>query len=115
VVNYDLPQDREDYVHRIGRTARAGATGKAITLACEEYVMALEQIEAFIGHKIPVEWAEDDLFVEVAASPRHHRRPTATRHHHDQATKPLSRAAPSPSKGSRPEEPPRRRRRRSGA
>jgi ATP-dependent RNA helicase RhlB len=70
VINYDLPQDCEDYVHRIGRTARAGATGKAITLACEEYVMALEQVEAFIGHKIPVEWAEDELFPSVTPVPR---------------------------------------------
>ena len=38
VVNYDLPQDAEDYVHRIGRTARAGASGRALTLACESYV-----------------------------------------------------------------------------
>ena len=38
VINYDIPQDAENYVHRIGRTARAGKTGKAITLACEEYV-----------------------------------------------------------------------------
>jgi len=63
VFNYDIPQDREAYVHRIGRTARAGAKGKAICLADEEYVMGLEDIEAYIGHKIPVEWAEDDLFI----------------------------------------------------
>jgi ATP-dependent RNA helicase RhlB len=53
VINYDLPQDPEDYVHRIGRTARAGASGKAISLACETYVYSLEAIEEFIGHKIP--------------------------------------------------------------
>jgi ATP-dependent RNA helicase RhlB len=63
VVNYDLPQDPEDYVHRIGRTARAGASGKAISLADEEYVLALPAIEELIGHKIPVEWAGEDLFV----------------------------------------------------
>ncbi len=73
VINYDLPQDAEDYVHRIGRTARAGATGKAIALACEEYVMALEAIEAFIGHKVPVEWADDHLFLPVTPAPRRHR------------------------------------------
>ncbi|MBI3608147.1 MAG: DEAD/DEAH box helicase [Nitrospirae bacterium] len=75
VVNFDLPQDREDYVHRIGRTARAGATGKAISLACEEYVMTLDDIEAFTGHKVPVEWAEDELFLPVAHTPRRARRP----------------------------------------
>ena len=68
VVNYDLPQDPEDYVHRIGRTARAGASGKAISLADEACVLALPAIEELIGHKIPVEWASDDLF--VAPSPR---------------------------------------------
>jgi ATP-dependent RNA helicase RhlB len=70
VVNYDIPQDPEDYVHRIGRTARAGAAGKAISLACEEYAMGLEAIEAYIGRKIPVEWAEDDWFAKVTSAPR---------------------------------------------
>jgi len=63
VINYDLPEDSEDYVHRIGRTARAGAEGKAISLADEKGVLSLEAIEAFIGHPIPTEWAEDELFV----------------------------------------------------
>jgi ATP-dependent RNA helicase RhlB len=63
VVNYDLPQDCEDYVHRIGRTARAGAEGKAISLADEDGVLYLEAIEEYIKHKIPTEWAEDELFV----------------------------------------------------
>ncbi|HUI67165.1 MAG TPA: DEAD/DEAH box helicase [Nitrospirota bacterium] len=63
VINYDLPQDAEDYVHRIGRTGRAGATGKAISLADEEYVYSLEDIEKYIGQKIPVEWADEGMFV----------------------------------------------------
>lgn len=63
VINYDLPEDCEDYVHRIGRTARAGAEGKAISLADEKGVLSLEAIEAYIGHPIPTEWAEDELFV----------------------------------------------------
>ena len=54
VINYDLPQDAEDYVHRIGRTARAGADGDAVSLCCEHYCYALPDIEAYIGHKIPV-------------------------------------------------------------
>jgi ATP-dependent RNA helicase RhlB len=69
VINYDLPQDAEDYVHRIGRTARAGASGKAISLADEEYVLSLEAIEEFIGHKIPVEWADESLFLKAAPRP----------------------------------------------
>jgi ATP-dependent RNA helicase RhlB len=63
VVNWDLPQDAEDYVHRIGRTARAGAAGKALSLVDEAGALALEPIEKFIGQKIPVEWAEDDLYL----------------------------------------------------
>jgi len=54
IINYDLPQDREDYVHRIGRTARAGASGDAISFGCETYAASLPDIEAFIGHKIPI-------------------------------------------------------------
>ena len=54
VINYDLPQDAEDYVHRIGRTARAGAAGDAISFGCETYAISLPDIEKYIGHKIPV-------------------------------------------------------------
>lgn len=64
VVNFDIPQDTESYVHRIGRTARAGKSGKAITLACEEYVESLPSIEKFIGQKIPVAFASDELYLE---------------------------------------------------
>lgn len=54
VINYDLPQEAEDYVHRIGRTARAGASGNAISFGCETYAISLPDIETYIGHKIPV-------------------------------------------------------------
>jgi len=64
VINFDLPQDSEDYVHRIGRTARAGATGDAISFACEEYVFSLPDIEQYIGHKIPVQSISAELLVE---------------------------------------------------
>ncbi len=53
VINYDLPQDVEDYVHRIGRTARAGATGDSVSFACETYAFTLPEIEDYIGHRIP--------------------------------------------------------------
>jgi ATP-dependent RNA helicase RhlB len=65
VINYDLPEDPEDYVHRIGRTARAGADGDAISFACETYAMALPDIEAFIEQTLSKETQHDDLLVEL--------------------------------------------------
>ncbi len=64
IINYDLPGDCENYVHRIGRTARAGKSGKAVSLACEHYIYNLEAIESFLGTKIPVGIANDDLYHE---------------------------------------------------
>ncbi len=64
VINYDVPDDTESYVHRIGRTARAGKSGKAITLACEKFVFNLPSIEKFIGMKIPVAGWDPALQVE---------------------------------------------------
>lgn len=71
VINYDMPQDCEDYVHRIGRTARAGAEGKAISLADEDGAFFLEAIEEYIKAKIPTEWADDELYVlDYVRTPR---------------------------------------------
>jgi ATP-dependent RNA helicase RhlB len=61
VINYDIPEDPENYVHRIGRTARAGKSGKAITLACEKFVYGLEPIEDLIEMKIPFEHPDEEL------------------------------------------------------
>jgi ATP-dependent RNA helicase RhlB len=66
VFNYDLPQDPEDYVHRIGRTARAGAEGDAISFACEDYAYSLPEIEAYIGETLPKEMSHEELLAEVA-------------------------------------------------
>jgi ATP-dependent RNA helicase RhlB len=74
VINFDLPQDPEDYVHRIGRTARIGASGDAISLACEEYVYSLPDIEAFIGQSIPTAPVSDDLLVDPKPPRRMERR-----------------------------------------
>jgi ATP-dependent RNA helicase RhlB len=63
VVNFDLPADSENYVHRIGRTARAGKSGKAVSLACEKHVCNLEPIEKLINMKIPAIFAEENLFM----------------------------------------------------
>ena len=71
VVNYDLPNESENYVHRIGRTARAGKTGKAVTLASEQDVYALPGIERYIGRKIPSETATADLFAEDKSEGKH--------------------------------------------
>lgn len=68
VVNYDLPEDIEAYVHRIGRTARAGESGKAVTLACERYVFSLDAIERYINQKIPVGELTPELYREDASA-----------------------------------------------
>ena len=71
VINYDIPEDFENYVHRIGRTARAGKSGIAITLACEKFVYGLDAIEQYIKMKIPVDWVTDELLVADNSSPEH--------------------------------------------
>ena len=76
VFNYDLPQDREDYVHRIGRTARLGASGDAISFACEQYVFSLPEIEDYIGQKIPVSAVSEDLLLKPLPSVKLEPRPS---------------------------------------
>ncbi|MDO4625985.1 MAG: ATP-dependent RNA helicase RhlB [Pasteurellaceae bacterium] len=66
VFNYDLPDDCEDYVHRIGRTGRAGESGVSISFACEAYAMNLPAIETYIGHTIPVsQYDPESLLTEL--------------------------------------------------
>lgn len=65
VVNFDLPEDAEDYVHRIGRTARAGASGEAISFACETYAFSLPDIETYVGHSIPTQTVAIEMLAEV--------------------------------------------------
>jgi ATP-dependent RNA helicase RhlB len=74
VINFDVPADPEDYVHRVGRTARAGAVGKAITICCDEYACHLPYVEQYLGQKIPVSFAEDELFKPDQAPPYRRRR-----------------------------------------
>ena len=77
VINFDLPHEKEDYVHRIGRTARAGASGNALSLGCETYVVTLPDIEAYIGHKIPVaHYNPEDLPKLVRPKPRKRKPPS---------------------------------------
>ncbi|MBK7044754.1 MAG: ATP-dependent RNA helicase RhlB [Rhodanobacteraceae bacterium] len=72
VFNYDLPHDAEDYVHRIGRTARLGAEGDAVSFACEDYAVSLPDIEKFIEQKIPFESITPDM---LTAPPKREREP----------------------------------------
>ncbi|MDD4098585.1 MAG: DEAD/DEAH box helicase [Lentisphaeria bacterium] len=63
VINYDLPYEAEDYVHRIGRTARAGQTGRAISFACEEGAFVIPAIEKYIDRALPITQPEADMVV----------------------------------------------------
>lgn len=81
VINFDLPQDPEDYVHRIGRTARAGETGDAISLCCETWVYSLPEVERYIGMRLPTEhfpddWMPQDFIPPPAAARRGRGGPT---------------------------------------
>ena len=69
VINYDLPNDAEDYVHRIGRTARAGESGTAVSLICETYAMNMMDIETYTGKSIPVEKAYDTILAKDLKEP----------------------------------------------
>jgi ATP-dependent RNA helicase RhlB len=100
VINYDLPQDAENYVHRIGRTARAGASGIALSLACESYVMSLEEIEKYIGFRIPVVHVEDHMLVKPV--PPSHRHPSSRpRRDHPRSNEGGGGAARPPRRGGR--------------
>jgi len=70
VFNFDLPQIAEDYVHRIGRTARAGASGEAHSFACEDTAFYLPDIEQYTGKSLPVEAIGADLLPELARPQR---------------------------------------------
>jgi ATP-dependent RNA helicase RhlB len=75
IFNYDLPQDAEDYVHRIGRTARAGAEGDAISFGCEDYAVGLPQIEEYIGYPLPVDQYQQEDLPQITRPPRKRRPP----------------------------------------
>jgi ATP-dependent RNA helicase RhlB len=78
VYNFDLPQDAPDYVHRIGRTARLGARGEAISFACEDYAFHLPEIEEYIGYSIDTDSAGSDLMPEITIPPA----PKRSKPHH---------------------------------
>ena len=92
VFNFDLPQDAEDYVHRIGRTARSGASGKAISFACETYAYSLPDIEAYISHKIPFSQIDSSSLPKVKPPVKRTVKPPAKHHR----PKPNASRKPSP-------------------
>lgn len=63
VINYDLPGDAESYVHRIGRTGRAGTEGKALSLVSEKDIDALKRVEDYLKNKIEITYIENDQMV----------------------------------------------------
>ncbi|MBT8443164.1 MAG: DEAD/DEAH box helicase, partial [Gammaproteobacteria bacterium] len=114
VVNYDLPQDPEDYVHRIGRTARAGAAGDAISFACETYAFTLPEIEKFIGHSIPMGTIDAADIPEVERPPPMPRRKKSHMSRRGGTSGPSRRPAPrgDADKSAKPEEGGKKKRRR---
>lgn len=98
VINYDLPQDPEDYVHRIGRTARVGAEGKALTLACEDYIYSIDAIQRYIGYELPTAFADDSLYAKVRPRERRPRtgdgRPQGARPRQNQSSDQRREATP---------------------
>ncbi|WP_446809074.1 ATP-dependent RNA helicase RhlB [Methylomonas sp. 2BW1-5-20] len=114
VFNYDLPQDVEDYVHRIGRTARFGASGEAISFICEEYAYSMPDIEDYIGEKVPVQTITPELMVEDVIKPERReprervmqrdKRPPRSEHKPREHRAP--RPAPATNQASTPENPP---------
>jgi ATP-dependent RNA helicase RhlB len=73
VFNFDLPDDCEDYVHRIGRTGRAGASGIAISFACEQYAYNLQPIEEYVGRAVPLSHYDKSALLDDLPKPRFNR------------------------------------------
>lgn len=70
VINYNLPQDVEEYVHRIGRTGRAGASGISISFADENDSHEIPKLEEYLGKKIECKFPEEELLIPI---PKEHR------------------------------------------
>ncbi len=73
VFNYDLPQDAGDYVHRIGRTARAGQSGEAVSFICEKFAYSIMEIESFIGHTIDKREIDPGLLTPIEVATRRYK------------------------------------------
>jgi len=101
VFNYDLPDGAEDYVHRIGRTARAGASGEAHSFACEDTAFSLPDIEAYIGKSIPVVRITNELLPTDLLRPKREARDRVSSDHHGRRPPPRNNR-PGGQHGSRP-------------
>ncbi len=75
VVNFNIPENPDDYVHRIGRTGRAGATGQSITFACEMESFELPKIEELLGMELKCTMPPEELFEELPSAPPRKRKP----------------------------------------
>ncbi len=104
VINYDLPFDPEDYVHRVGRTARVGQKGTAFSLACENFVYSLPAIEKLLGASIPVAFADDNLYLPVKPRPHGESHDRGSRPERRRDREP-SRRQPAPAVAAAPEPP----------
>jgi ATP-dependent RNA helicase RhlE len=82
VINYEIPHAPEDYIHRIGRTGRAGASGKAISLVSPEEEKYLKEIEKLIKTEIPKEKADVPHSAKSRTPREHHERVHAPRGEH---------------------------------
>jgi len=80
VVNYHLPLDPEDYVHRIGRTGRAGVAGTSVSFATEDESFQLPGISEFIGQELPCVYPEDQLLVTPPPPPKGYKSPQPRSH-----------------------------------
>lgn len=92
VINFDVPENPEDYVHRIGRTGRAGAPGRSITIALEEQVRDIFDIEKLLGHELPISKRSTVTPPRASAkSPRKPKKPVATHEHVAKPSGPFAR------------------------
>ena len=116
VVNYDMPYESDDYVHRIGRTGRAGETGKSIGFVCEYGAHMIPALEKLLGHPIACEYPTEEMITlpPPPAQPEPPREPAMQPAAPGPEAPPAPRAAGQSTPRLGPDGKPRRRRRRGG-
>ncbi|MDH3982072.1 MAG: helicase-related protein, partial [Kiritimatiellaceae bacterium] len=78
VVNFNIPENPDDYVHRIGRTGRAGSLGQSITFACEMESFELPKIEELLGMELKCKMPTEEMLEELPAAPPRKRKPRSS-------------------------------------